>query len=775
MNEFWNWFDDYAEKKLRFRAKTFRMIFEHLDKFNNPIIIETGCVGEPDDETWAGHGCSTLLFDKYISLNGGSLWSVDINFDKVQAARKLVGDNSQIAYCDSVEFLKDFSKSDNPSPHLVYLDSYDFDRYVATESQVHHHNELRAIFPKLTPDTLVVVDDSPVGLDENEDYTIGGKGALVSKYASELGVPIAFAGYQSGWIGFPGFRNNDDRSIAKLLERAKELTDKDKWSEAYALYSNIYLRIGIYKKSFDNIKSFNTSKIDKMQAEVCVYFGRMASSANRYGTSYDWFRKALDLDPNNTEYRLEMITKAMRPLGWMTVARQEAIYATEKDPDNPIAWCVLGQIEAEFDNVPASLEAYSKFVDKSNNSSFSLLTKATFLVKTEQYKEADTLCDVIIARNESLGDTYACKAIILANYDNHEGAIELFEKAILHGSHDPSMARYFLSLSLFSIGRHEEGWRQLFAARLENTSFPPLYGSIRRFHKDKKNLFVWQPAPAVIHIHAEAGEGDNLQLMRYIPLLAEKGYKVRYETKSGIVKLAQDSFPNVEVIPLAKDFPGTSDLPDFDYHLPIVDLPFIFQTGIENIPTNVPYLKADPKLVETYKAYKGKIGICWSTRVLNWDSGSKNQSYAQNKSLRFDWLRPIIDINPSMFVSLQAGPARAENDRIASPLNGKDFIWAETAALVENLDLVISIDTSVAHLAGAMGKPTWLMMHKYLTSFQFLAEYKDAFWNTESPWYPSMRIFRQKTRGDWNSVTTRMAHELRKRYQIMEIEHVGSN
>lgn len=392
--------------------------------------------------------------------------------------------------------------------------------------------------------------------------------------------------------------------------------------------------------------------------------------------------------------------------------------------------------------------------EANDGSTFSLLTEVTSLLNAEEYEKAEALCDEVILRNDLLADAFYLKASILARCERHEEAVDYYRMALDNcRCYDTSIVKYYFALSLFSIGKHREGWQNLFMARFENETFPPLHKSFRRF---SKQLFVMQPPPALLHIHVDGGDGDNFCLMRYLPLLVEKGYKVRYEAKGQVVDLAKSSFPNIEVVPTARDFPGISGIEDFDYQLPIVDLPFMFKTDIDTIPWNGPYIKADPKLVEKYKEYKGKIGVCWSTGVKTDDWHKRSPG---RKSLSFDLLKQIIDINPSMFVSLQAGTERLENNKITDclPKNENYLSWAETAALVENLDLVISIDTSVAHLAGAMGKPTWLMMHKYLTSWQFMAECKDASWNERSPWYPTTKIFRQKSKGDWKSVVGNIA------------------
>jgi tetratricopeptide (TPR) repeat protein len=390
---------------------------------------------------------------------------------------------------------------------------------------------------------------------------------------------------------------------------------------------------------------------------------------------------------------------------------------------------------------------------------FSVLTEAARLMREERYEAAEYLCDEIIKQDELLADAFYMKGNILAHNTRHEEAVDYYRKALEYGHCDDnaiSIVKYYFALSLFSIGNYKEGWKNLFTARLLNKNFPTLYESIRRFDKP---LFNLQPPPAVVHIHTDGGQGDNFALLRYLPILVEKGYTVRYEAKPQMVGLAQSSFPNIEIVPRSTDFPGISGIKGFDYHLPIVDLPYIFKTELDTIPWNGPYIKPDKELVEKYKLFKGKIGICWSTGLKTTDWYGRQ---AGHKSLQFDELKPIIDIDPTRFVALQAGEVRLENNRITDclPRNEHYLTWAETAALVENLDLVISIDTSVAHLAGAMGKPTCLMMHKAITSWQFMAECPNASWNTKSPWYPSLQIYRQKDKGDWGPVISEIVASL---------------
>ncbi len=380
-------------------------------------------------------------------------------------------------------------------------------------------------------------------------------------------------------------------------------------------------------------------------------------------------------------------------------------------------------------------------------------------------EEAEVVCDYLVENDEEPYKALLFKGIIAAERDRHEEAIEDFRKALnLYGiTINSSLGKYYLALSLFAVGRHKEGWQTLFQSRIENENFGPLCTAIRRFALTDKQLFIRQKPPAIIHVHAEGGHGDNFLLLRYLPLLVEKGYTVRFEATKDILKLVRDSFPQVEVVPQATNYPGIEGLKDFDHHLPMLDIAFVFQTDIDTIPWYGPYLKADPELVKKYESAKGKIGICWSANPAY--RIQQRNSYAYHKTITFDALKPILDLGTDKFVSLQAGPARHENSQIDDlfPYDERTMTFAETAAIIENLSLVISIDTSVIHLAAAMGKPTWLMMHKHLTSFQFMCERPGAPWNTKSPWYPSVRIFRLKERGKWDSVINSIREELIRR------------
>jgi tetratricopeptide (TPR) repeat protein len=239
----------------------------------------------------------------------------------------------------------------------------------------------------------------------------------------------------------------------------------------------------------------------------------------------------------------------------------------------------------------------------------------------------------------------------------------------------------------------------------------------------------------VVLLHAEQGFGDTIQFCRYVPLVGAKAHVV-LEVQEPLVRLLSTLVGDAQIIPAG------AQLPRFDRHCPLLSLPLAFGTRLENVPANVPYLAADPVQVAEWQV---RLADCPGLRVGVVWAGTREHIHDRRRSIpaaQFDALAGIRDVS---FVSLQKGggddrPAIVTHDWTMS-LN--DF--SETAALVCALDLVISVDTAVAHLAGALGRPVWLL-NRFDTDWRWLRDRSD------SPWYPSLRQFRQNRWGDWSGV-----------------------
>jgi len=260
-----------------------------------------------------------------------------------------------------------------------------------------------------------------------------------------------------------------------------------------------------------------------------------------------------------------------------------------------------------------------------------------------------------------------------------------------------------------------------------------------------------------ILLHGEQGLGDALQFMRYVPVVKALGATVVLEVDRSLVRLAR-TLEGADRIIAAGD-----EIPSIDYCCPIMSLPNMFKTDESNMPSQVPYLRADPVVAKAWKerlaAYSHlKVGLCWAggpgfsrPRV---EGARTNRVMARSMTLQ--QLAPLAGLDDIVFVSLQKGEASNQIRQSVLPVvdwTGELDDFADTAALMDALDLVISVDTSVAHLAGALGKPVWLL-NKFDGSWQWLIDRDD------SPWYPSMRIFRQPKPGDWDCVAGAVKHAL---------------
>jgi len=256
-------------------------------------------------------------------------------------------------------------------------------------------------------------------------------------------------------------------------------------------------------------------------------------------------------------------------------------------------------------------------------------------------------------------------------------------------------------------------------------------------------------AGKTILLHAEQGFGDSIQFVRYLPMVQAKGSRVVLELPDSLVPLTGDLARDATLVS-----PG-AELPGFDVHCPLMSLPLAFGTTLDSIPARVPYLRVPAERLDTWRARlprtdTPRVGLVWS--------GKPSHKNDHNRSIALKRLAPLLKVPGICFVSLQREYREADLAILAqfpqvASLDEKLHDFADTAGIIEQLDLVIAVDTAVAHLAGALGKPLWLLI-SHIQDWRWLTGRSD------SPWYPSARLFRQPRIGDWDSVIERVAAEL---------------
>ncbi len=330
-----------------------------------------------------------------------------------------------------------------------------------------------------------------------------------------------------------------------------------------------------------------------------------------------------------------------------------------------------------------------------------------------------------------------------------EEALEQFTAAEALAPGDPDLV-FHEGVALLHLGRFEEGWRK-FEAR---------WGQRRNL--ERKRGFA-QPqwlgediAGRTILLHSEQGFGDTLQFVRYAPLVARRGARVVLECQPPLQRLLQQTEGVAQV--LARGDAGI--LPPFDVYAPLMSLPRAFGTTLDTVPAEVPYVRPPPEAVAAWADVaqghdRPRIGLVWAGDARHYDLESN--LIDQRRSIPLDYLAPLLSIGGAQFFSLQMGPSAAQAKGVIQLVDLTPRIrdFADTAALIAHLDLVISVDTAVVHLAGAMGKPVWVLS-RFDNCWRWMQDRDD------SPWYPGLRLYRQPAPRAWAPVLERLVADARR-------------
>jgi lipoprotein NlpI len=406
----------------------------------------------------------------------------------------------------------------------------------------------------------------------------------------------------------------------------------------------------------------------------------------------------------------------------------------------------LGNAHSATRSWQAALESYAAAIAQNPSLVEAHLNRGNVLQALERWSEALEAYDQVLRLQSEDAVALSNRGIVLKELHRFDEALEAFDRAI---ARDPTniTARYNRGLAALLLGQLARGFDDYEA----------------RWHDPHGSLYVarrelaaprWSGREPLegrrILLHAEQGYGDTLQFCRYVPLLAAQGAEVLLEVPTALVALLADLEGVARIVAAGRT------LPPFDCHCPLMSLPLALRTTLATIPGRIPYLRAEPAKVEAWSARLAVVPRPWVG--LAW-AGSPVHRNDHNRSIA---LRELLAELPGAlrYVSLQKGvPA---SDRHA--LDGQQMLdwtddlhdFSDTAALVHALDLVISVDTSTVHLAGSLGRPCWVML-PFHPDWRWLLDRDD------SPWYPTLRLFRQERRGDWAGVVARVAEALRQR------------
>jgi tetratricopeptide (TPR) repeat protein len=412
-------------------------------------------------------------------------------------------------------------------------------------------------------------------------------------------------------------------------------------------------------------------------------------------------------------------------------------------PSHAVALHNLGQIAFTVRKFDIAIDLLQKSIAADANDANSHNTLAASLFAAGRVDESIAECHRALALRPNLSHAYSNLGNALVAQGQMTPALAAFEKALQLDDNNP-IAHDGLGATLLMMGDLKRGWLER-EWRWQKPDFEN-----KRFAGHPR----WQGsdlAGKTILLLVEQGYGDVFQFARYAPMLADRGAKVIMEVVPDIHRL-MSTLQGVDQLVIA----GLTS-PPCDFVAPLMSLPVWLGTTIETIPAKVPYLSADTRLAESFQAkfFRSdpnlKVGIVWA--------GRPTHSNNHNRSMTLAAFAALGEIPGVSFYSLQKGVAAAQ---VRTPPAGMaitdlspsltDFNW--TAAAITGLDLIITVDTAICHLAGALGKPVWVML-PFAPDWRWMLDREDT------PWYPTMRLFRQKKIGDWADVVGRVRDELR--------------
>ena len=405
-----------------------------------------------------------------------------------------------------------------------------------------------------------------------------------------------------------------------------------------------------------------------------------------------------------------------------------------------------GTVLEELKRLEEALSSYHKAISINKDFTESYYNRGNVLHKLKRLEEALSSYDKSISLHEDYAEAYSNRGTVLEELKRLDEALSSYEKAISINK-DYAEAYWNSSICYLLAGNFNEGWAR-YEWRWQSKSISKTAG-IRKFSQP-----LWLGTEVLkdqtIFLYAEQGLGDTIQFSRYVSLVAGLGAKVVLEVQPSLVKLLSYLEGISQIISKG------DKLPNFDYQCPLMSLPLAFKTELKTIPSVSKNISTDEKKVEKWQAILGektkpRVGIVWS--------GAVNHKNDLQRSLK---LSQLITHLPSdyEYLSLQKEISDVDKEVLIECCKIKHFgddlkDFTDTAALCELIDIVISVDTSVAHLAGTLGKNTWVLL-PYSPDWRWLLDRND------SPWYSSVKLYRQEKINDWESALVNIESDLKK-------------
>ena len=541
------------------------------------------------------------------------------------------------------------------------------------------------------------------------------------------------------------------------LQKAVVLHQQGQFAQAEAIYAEVLRMqpnnhdalhllgvIAIQRKDLERAANLIEKAIEIHPGSADMYFnyGTALMQLNRFEAALQNFEKAIALRPGYAEAHYSK-GNALKKRNQPEAALQSYEQAISLKPDFAEAHVNRGNVLHQRNQFDAALQSYDNAIAINPRYAEAYYGRGLTLKKLKHLDAAIENFDKAIAMKPAYIAAHAERGNALLELKQPHAALDSYDTALSHVPDHPEVTAQ-KSIALLLTADFNRGW-QLYEWRWKCESFP----SRRRDFSQPLWLGGETLEGKTILLHCEQGLGDTIQFCRYVKVLSRLGARIILEVQKPLVGLLAGLDGVSQVV--EKGAP----LPSFDCHCPFMSLPLAFKTNMQTIPSEPVYLTAPALKIALWRQKLGaqtqpRVGLAWS--------GSPTHKNDINRSIA---LSELVRHLPAdfQFVSLQKDVRDADKATLQQHpgiLHFGDEItdFTDTAALCELMDLVISVDTSVAHLSGALGKQTWVLL-PYVPDWRWLLDRND------SPWYPAMKLYRQPSAGDWLTLFTRVSVDLK--------------
>jgi tetratricopeptide (TPR) repeat protein len=461
----------------------------------------------------------------------------------------------------------------------------------------------------------------------------------------------------------------------------------------------------------------------------------------RYEEAVAAYRRALALRPGSAESANNLGNSLLR-LGRYEDALAQFQAAIERKPDYAVAFANRAYAQQKLERFDDALASCARATELSPDLADAHCIQAGILDILDRSDEALALLERVIQSQPDHIKTLLARGVLLQGMRRHDEALASYRRAI-EVKPDDADANWNLALFHLLRGEYRRGW-ELYEWRWRRSEYEaPRHDFAQPAWTGREDL-----SGKRILVYGEQGLGDAIMFCRFAPMVEARGAEVVLEVSIPLIALMRTLSPSIRVVAYGEP------LPLVDCHCALMSLPHAFGTTLETVPAPRSYLSADPQRRRQWEERLGpklrpRVGLAWSGRRDHWND--------RKRSIGGQSLLPLLG-QAFEIHSLQKEYREADKDLLPHLRTWEDEIldFSDTAALIEAMDVVVSVDTSVAHLAGALGREVWILLPR-------VPEYRWMLDREDTPWYPSARLFRQPRAGDWASVIERVSGELSRR------------